>query len=73
MAEKPTFTSLVHHLSIDPTESIVNDIIIFIFGYFLDPKKWCKSCVDHSKKGAKQPILCPTPKMSAVDEILNIL
>ena len=29
---------------------------------FLDPKKICRSYVDLSTKGAKQPVLCPRPK-----------
>ena len=33
---------------------------------FLDPKKWCRSCVDPSTKEAKRPILCSRPKMGGV-------
>ena len=34
MAEKPSFPSLVHHLSVDPTQSLVHDIIISNFSLF---------------------------------------
>ena len=40
---------------------------------FLDPKKWCRRCIDTSTKGEKRLILCPRPKKSEFYEGISTL
>ena len=39
----------------------------------LDPKEWCRSCVDPSTKWAKRPISCTRSKTGAIGEWISPL